>query len=146
MNEQERIPTRFTFKSAPEEIGDTDETRQVPDTQEPTTKAFEMADSSAEDDLSVEELQRQQAEIDRKIRDKQEATKKAVIDQIVAVVNQYNIPVDELVDALGGLKIKRKGVKATQKFQDPVTGATWSGRGKEPLWIRGKDRSKFRIN
>ena len=98
-----------------------------------------------DDDLTVEELQRQQEEIDRKIQTKKEAEKKAVIDQIVNVVNTYKIPLDELSEALGGMKTKRKGVKATQKYQDPETGATWSGRGKEPTWIRDKDRTPFLI-
>lgn len=101
--------------------------------------------SSDLDELSVEELKRHQEEVDRKIREKQEAEKKAVIEQIVGVVNTFKIPVDELVDALGGLKVKRKGVKAVQKYQDPDTGATWSGRGKEPAWIKGKDRKPFLI-
>jgi DNA-binding protein H-NS len=103
------------------------------------------ADEPDLDNMSVEELKQQQEEIDHKIREKQEAEKKAVIEQIVTVVNMYNIPVDELVGALGGMKIKRKGVKAVQKYQDPATGQTWSGRGKEPLWIRGKKRGKFLI-
>jgi DNA-binding protein H-NS len=96
-------------------------------------------------DLSVEELQRRQEEIAAQIEAKRLAEKKAVIEQICHVVNTYKIPLDELVDALGGLKVKRKGVKATQKYQDPKTGATWSGRGKEPAWIRGKKRDKFLI-
>jgi DNA-binding protein H-NS len=98
------------------------------------------------DDMSVEELQKQQQEIDRRIAEKRDAEKKAVIDQIVEVVNTYNIPLDELFDALGGFKPKRKGVKATQKYQDPVSGVTWSGRGKEPAWIRGKSRKAFEID
>lgn len=106
---------------------------------------MDAADEPTFDDMTVDELKKRQEEIDRKIREKQEAEKKAVIDQIVNVVNQYNIPVDELVEALGGLKIKRKGQPAVQKYQDPATGATWSGRGKEPVWIRGKDRKKFLI-
>jgi len=101
--------------------------------------------AAGDDDLSVEDLKRQQEELNRKIAEKQEAEKKAVIDQIVNVVNTYNIPIEELVDALGGLRIKRKGTKAVQKYQDPTTGITWSGRGKEPAWIRGKDRKKFLI-
>ncbi|WP_081062399.1 H-NS family nucleoid-associated regulatory protein [Burkholderia cepacia] len=32
------------------------------------------------------------------------------------------------------------------KYYDPATGQTWSGRGREPLWIRGKDRSLFEID
>jgi len=97
------------------------------------------------DDLTVAELQRRQEEIDRKIREKKEAEKRAIIAQIVDVVIGHHIPIDELVDALGGLKIKRKGMKAVQKYRDPATGVTWSGRGKEPTWIRGKDRRKFEI-
>ncbi|MER9436719.1 H-NS histone family protein [Mesorhizobium sp. M0618] len=96
-------------------------------------------------DLSIEDLQRQQQEIDRKIQEKREAEKQSVIEQIVQVVNTYKIPIDELVEKLGGLKIKRKGVKATPKYKDPVSGAIWTGRGKEPAWIKGKDRKPFLI-
>jgi len=31
------------------------------------------------------------------------------------------------------------------KYRDPATGKTWTGRGKAPKWIDGKDRSKFLI-
>lgn len=98
------------------------------------------------EDLTVEELQQQQAALERKIREKKEATKRAIISQIVEVVATYEIPVEELVDALGGVKIKRKGVKAKAKYRDPQTGAVWSGRGKEPAWIKGKDRTPFEID
>jgi DNA-binding protein H-NS len=40
---------------------------------------------------------------------------------------------------------KRKG-KQPPKYQDPKTGATWSGRGPAPAWLASaKDRSKFLI-
>ncbi|MFP3798451.1 H-NS family nucleoid-associated regulatory protein [Paraburkholderia sp. SIMBA_027] len=32
------------------------------------------------------------------------------------------------------------------KYRDPESGATWSGRGKPPKWIAGKDRTKFLID
>ena len=31
------------------------------------------------------------------------------------------------------------------KYRDPASGATWTGRGKPPGWIRGKDREGFLI-
>lgn len=31
------------------------------------------------------------------------------------------------------------------KYQDPKTGNTWSGRGKPPKWIAGKNRDRFLI-
>lgn len=43
-----------------------------------------------------------------------------------------------------------KGTKAPAKFRDPKTGATWSGRGMTPVWLRtheanGKKRSDFAV-
>lgn len=35
--------------------------------------------------------------------------------------------------------------KVAAKYRDPDTGATWSGRGKPPQWIAGKDRQPFEI-
>lgn len=30
-------------------------------------------------------------------------------------------------------------------FRDPATGATWSGRGTEPAWLKGRDRQAFKV-
>lgn len=35
--------------------------------------------------------------------------------------------------------------KAPAKYYDAQTGATWSGKGKPPRWIQGKDREAFLI-
>jgi DNA-binding protein H-NS len=35
--------------------------------------------------------------------------------------------------------------KVAPKFREPLTGQTWTGRGKAPKWIQGHDRSKFLI-
>lgn len=35
--------------------------------------------------------------------------------------------------------------KVPPKYRHPETGATWTGRGKEPTWIRGKDRAPYEI-
>lgn len=46
-------------------------------------------------------------------------------------------------DIFGGKKGKR--VKVPPKYRDPVSGKTWSGRGRAPKWIDGKDREQFLI-
>lgn len=94
---------------------------------------------------TVEELQRQKDELDRQIAERQKAEKQAVIQQILDVACQYNISIEDLVEAMGGFKPKRKGVKAIAKYQDPVTKVTWSGRGKEPTWLKGRNREDFLI-
>ena len=95
--------------------------------------------------LSVEELKRKQQEIARQIEERQREEKAAVIQQILDVAKTYHVTIDELIEAFGGFKPKRKGVKAQIKYRDPATGVTWSGRGKEPTWMRGQDRNKFLI-
>lgn len=35
--------------------------------------------------------------------------------------------------------------KVAAKYRDPATGQTWTGRGKAPKWIDGKDRNQFVI-
>lgn len=40
---------------------------------------------------------------------------------------------------------KAKGSVGAPKYRDPATGATWTGRGKPPNWINGKDRAPFLI-
>ena len=35
--------------------------------------------------------------------------------------------------------------KAEAKYYDPESGASWSGRGKPPKWLEGKDRSLYEI-
>ena len=82
--------------------------------------------------------------LNAKIEEGQKAQRVDVITQIKNVVNTYKIPLNELAEALG-IKGTRKGSKAKPKYKDPASDKTWSGRGKEPLWIKGQDRSRFLI-
>lgn len=42
--------------------------------------------------------------------------------------------------------MKGRSMNLTPQFQDPTSGATWSGHGRAPAWIaNAKDREKFRI-
>lgn len=133
----EAEPVEETEAAAPEDAEHIDT--------DPDVSIEAPAATSGEDAKSVEELQAEREKLDAEIKAKQDAQKASVIAQIKTVVDTYSIPVDELVEALGGLKSKRKGIKAKQKFRDPASGATWSGRGKEPAWIKGQNRADFLI-
>jgi DNA-binding protein H-NS len=83
---------------------------------------------------SYEELKAQadallkQAEEIRKIENKE------VIAEIRAAIREHGITADQLGFAPAG-KGSRKTAPA--KYRDPVTGKTWSGRGRTPLWLDG---------
>jgi DNA-binding protein H-NS len=40
---------------------------------------------------------------------------------------------------------RKQSAPVAAKYQDPASGATWSGRGKPPRWIAGQEREKFAI-
>ena len=84
----------------------------------------------------IEKLQKQAEQA----REKEIAT---VVTQIRAMMADYGIQASDL-----GITSKRKrksGTPTAPKFQNPQTGETWTGRGRAPKWIDGKDRTKFAI-
>jgi DNA-binding protein H-NS len=56
-------------------------------------------------------------------------------------MSEFAISVGELTAKHG----RKKAGQLPPKFRDPATGNTWSGRGKPPHWIAGKDRQSFAI-
>ncbi len=40
---------------------------------------------------------------------------------------------------------RNKGEKVSPKYRNPETGDTWTGRGREPGWIKGKNRDDFAL-
>lgn len=110
-----------------------------------TDDAAREAAAAAEDEVeSIADLEAKELDIKAQIESRKEAEKQHVCGEIVKVMSQYTVDIDYLA-AFMGVKYKRKGSKAKPKYRDPMTGKTWSGRGKTPVWIRGKDFSKFLI-
>ncbi|KAA1011722.1 H-NS histone family protein [Paraburkholderia panacisoli] len=75
-------------------------------------------------------------------REKEIAQAIADIKQKVA---EYDLTAEEL-----GFKTERKPArKATStsvaRYRNPKTGETWSGRGRSPAWLAGKNRERFLI-
>ena len=50
-------------------------------------------------------------------------------------------------DIAGGSRANPAKVKSTvaPQFKNPETGETWTGRGRAPRWLDGKDKEQFRI-
>lgn len=63
--------------------------------------------------------------------------------QIAAIMKQYGLSIDDLKDT------KTKTVKAHSpvaiKYRDDATGETWTGRGRPPRWLEGKDKDQYLI-
>ena len=95
---------------------------------------------------SYKELTAQIETLQKQAAHARQAELAAAIADIKAKMLDYGITAADL----GLLATKKeKGSKSKMpvaaKFRDTTSGATWSGRGKPPKWIAGKDRSSFLI-
>jgi DNA-binding protein H-NS len=84
-------------------------------------------------------------------QEKQEDAKAALLSKWQAEAAENNLSLDAILAGQQptqgqGRKVRRgNGDKVAAKFRDPETGKTWSGRGREPTWIKGKNREEFKI-
>ncbi|CAB3773827.1 H-NS family nucleoid-associated regulatory protein [Paraburkholderia humisilvae] len=68
-----------------------------------------------------------------------------VIEDVRSRVAEYGLTPEQV---FGRERASRKtGARGAvlPKYRDPSTGTTWSGRGREPHWIKGKKRERFLI-
>jgi DNA-binding protein H-NS len=66
----------------------------------------------------------------------------AVLAEIRQCIQEFGFTQSDLFpDESKGATRKRRA-----KYFNPETGETWSGVGKEPRWLRGKDRDQFALD
>lgn len=88
------------------------------------------------------ELLAERAALEQKIALARSEKRASAIATIKQMMSEFDIDVAEL----GGRRApKRLAGQQPAKYRDPESGKTWSGRGKAPAWIAGKDRSAFEI-
>ncbi|WP_310634238.1 H-NS histone family protein [Paraburkholderia sp.] len=90
----------------------------------------------------VRVLKQQLARLDERIVAAWQQEQEAAIEHIRHVMNFFNLVPNQL-------RVDRRGTYNTKpvrmKYHDPVTGATWSGRGRAPSWIRNKSYNDFLV-
>ncbi len=86
------------------------------------------------------ELLAQKATLDAQIAAAQAEAKAKAVAEARALIAEHGLTAADVFPAA-----KPKGSVGTPKYRDPATGATWTGRGKPPNWINGKDRAPFLI-
>jgi DNA-binding protein H-NS len=91
--------------------------------------------------MSLEELLAQHRLIEQQLVAAREREAEIALADIVRTMQEYKISLAELIG-----KKETKEQVSTARYRDPATGATWSGRGRAPHWIAGKDRHDFLID
>lgn len=85
----------------------------------------------------------QRAELDKKIETERAAARATALATVRELCAEHGITAADLAPSASKSKPPRASVPA--KYRNPETGDTWTGRGKEPVWIRGLAREDYRI-
>lgn len=91
--------------------------------------------------MNLTELLAKKAALDAEIAKAKKTEATAALHRVQELVTEFGFTSQQVFPLLPA-KSKKQGAA---KYKDPATGATWTGRGKPPAWIVGKDRNDFLI-
>ena len=96
---------------------------------------------------TLAELIKQREALEAQIAQVRQTELADAIGKVKALVAEFGLTAQ---DVFGGAKRGPKAAGTVKnpvaaKYRDAATGQTWTGRGKAPKWIEGKDRAQFVI-
>ncbi|WOD17300.1 H-NS histone family protein [Paraburkholderia kirstenboschensis] len=92
--------------------------------------------------IEIGQLRAQREALNKQLAEAKERETRLVLNEVVQKMREYGISVSELMGRMPGAQPN----ELAAKYRDPVSGSTWSGRGRAPAWIAGKDRNEFLVD
>ena len=93
---------------------------------------------------TLKELMAQKETLEQKIVEARETELADAIAKVLAIVTEYGLTASDIFGGKRGRKASGTKAKVAAKYRDQ-NGNEWTGRGRAPKWIEGKDKSKFLI-
>jgi DNA-binding protein H-NS len=90
------------------------------------------------------ELKKQIAELEQAAHVARKAETVEAIWKIQTIMMDYGLTVAD-IDNKGKTKSLKSKVTVPVQFRNPETNQTWTGRGRVPRWLDGKDREQYRV-
>lgn len=94
---------------------------------------------------SYAELQAEIAELKRQADTARSAEIAGAKAEIAQIMLSHGLTIADLGTNAGPAKAKKASAPVAVKYKDPDSGATWTGRGRAPLWLSGKEKNDFLI-
>jgi DNA-binding protein H-NS len=95
---------------------------------------------------SYKELLAQRESLEQAIAQARQNEISAAVAKVRELVSEFGLTAQDVFPGRSAKSASTKAVsKVAAKYRDPATGQTWTGRGKAPKWIDGKDRAPFVI-
>jgi DNA-binding protein H-NS len=111
----------------------------------------------------LDDLIAQKEELERKIEAIQVEERKSALDKIFALIGEFEFTAQDIFGRKAGRalshldvlplitktsktsKKQAKPLAPPAKYRDPTTGKTWTGKGRAPDWLQGKNREDFAV-
>lgn len=93
---------------------------------------------------SYKELQAEIKALQIKAEEMRQSEIQNAIEEIRTKMSEFGITVQDLAGSKKGRAGTGSGT-VKPKYRNPDTGDTWTGRGKPPRWIAGKDKDQYLI-
>lgn len=95
--------------------------------------------------MSLSEMRELEVRLQKRIQSFVQEERLSAIKQTRKLVEEFGLAQSDVFGrprSSGSLT----GTKIEPKYRNPATGLTWTGRGKPPKWIEGKNREDFLIS
>lgn len=89
------------------------------------------------------EIQAQIAELEAKAKEARAAELAGAKAKIAEIMTAYGLTLDDLRGV--GVKASKARQPVPAKYRNPENGDTWTGRGRAPLWLAGRNKDDFLI-
>ena len=93
---------------------------------------------------TVKELMAQKEALEQQIVEARESEIADALAKVFALVTEYGLTERDIFGKKRGRKTIGVKTKVAAKYRDK-DGNEWTGRGRAPKWLQGKDKNKFLI-
>jgi DNA-binding protein H-NS len=66
-------------------------------------------------------------------------------EKIAEIMREYKLTLADLGPAIKSTKPVKPRAPVPMKYRDDKTGQTWTGRGRAPKWLEGRNKEDFLI-
>lgn len=93
----------------------------------------------------LSELLAKRAALDAEIESTRKEARATAISQIRDLIAEFGLAEGDIFGSRARSKARVTTGSGVARFRDPATGRTWTGRGRPPKWLQGKDADQFKI-
>jgi len=87
--------------------------------------------------VDLQELLKERNELELRIQQLDQHARSSAIFQVKKLISDFGLEPYDVFDEIS--------IKVEPRYRNPETGELWTGRGKTPKWLIGKDRSLYEI-